>query len=222
MITVGVLCEGQTEENMVKEFLEPELLDAGICLVPTILETRKAAAGPSGKGGTSRWSKIEKDVRRLLKSTHWAAVTTLLDFYGLPADSPGMADRPAGPGRRSAEYVEQCLAAHIAHPRFIPHVVLHETETWVFAAAEQLGEWFGDQSLAGELKRQADKAGGPEEVNQGPDTAPSKRILRLCPAYNKTQDGPAAVADLGLPGLRAACPHFDAWIGNLLALTEPT
>ncbi|AVZ73466.1 hypothetical protein SLUN_16060 [Streptomyces lunaelactis] len=199
--------------------LAPELFEAGIILVPTILLTGTRAGGPSGRGGVSKWAKIEKDVRLRLGTTpHWAAVTTLLDYYGLPQDSPGMAERPAGSARRRVEYVEQQIAARIDHPRFLPYLVLHETETWVFAAAGQLGEWVEDGALAAELKRQADAAGGPECVNDGADTAPSKRLLGLYPAYNKTQDGPVSVADLGLAELRAACPHFDSWIGRLLAL----
>lgn len=219
MTTVGVLCEGQTEENMVKEFLGPELSAYGVYLVPTLLETKTAAGGPSYRGGVSKWSKIEKDLRRLLGSTHWAAVTTLLDYYALPQGSPGMADRKmTNVPRLRAEHVERRIAEHIDHPRFIPYLVLHETETWVFAAAEQLGELLEERSLAGELKRQADEKGGPEGVNEGPDTAPSKRLLRLYPEYNKTQDGPEAVAYLGLDALRQACPHFNAWITRLLAL----
>lgn len=221
MITVGVLCEGQTEENMVRDFLAPELFHAGIILVPTILLTGTTADGTSGRGGVSKWSKIEKDLRHRLSSTpHWAAVTMLIDYYGLPKDSPGMADRPNGSARQRAEHVEHWIAERIGHPRFIPYLVLHETETWVFAAAEQLADWYDDAALGGELKRQADAAGGPEDVNDGPDTAPSKRLLRLRPGYLKTQDGPVAVADLGLPALRSACPHFDTWIGKLLALTS--
>ncbi|MEV0094695.1 DUF4276 family protein [Streptomyces sp. NPDC050738] len=220
MITVGVLCEGQTEENMVRDFLAPELFGAGIILVPTILLTGARAGGPAGRGGVSKWAKIEKDLRlRLATTPHWAAVTTLLDYYGLPQDSPGMDDRPAGSARQRVEHVERRIAERIEHPRFLPYLVLHETETWVFAAAEQMGEWAEDAALAGELKRQADAAGGPEGVNDGADTAPSKRLLRAYPAYNKTQDGPVAVTDLGLVELRAACPHFDSWIGSLLALT---
>jgi hypothetical protein len=221
MTTVGVLCEGQTEENMVKDFLGPELSEYGIYLVPTLLETKTAAGGPSHRGGVSKWSKIEKDLRRLLGSTHWAAVTTLIDFYALPQSSPGMADRPmTGPRRQRVEHVEERIAEHIDHPRFIPYLILHETETWVFAAAEQLGELLEEDALAIELKRQADEKGGPEEVNDSPDTAPSKRLLRLYPEYNKTQDGPEAVTCLGLDALRRACPHFDGWITKLLALTE--
>ncbi|MGW1672787.1 DUF4276 family protein [Streptomyces sp. NPDC002324] len=222
MIIVGVLCEGQTEENMVREFLDPELRAYGISLVPTILQTKTSAGGPSGRGGVSKWSKIEKDLQNLLASTpHWAAVTTLLDYYGLPQGAPGMANRPMNlPPRQRVEHVEQRMAECLDHPRFLPYLVLHETETWVFAAAEQLGDLLEEKGLAGELKRLADSKGGPEGVNDSPDTAPSKRLLRLHPEYNKTQDGPEAVAYLGLEGLRQACPHFNGWIDKLLGLTN--
>jgi hypothetical protein len=220
MITVGVLCEGQTEENMVREFLGPELLQLGISLVPTILLTRTAAGGPTGRGGVSKWSKIEKDLRKRLNSSpHWAAVTTLLDYYGLPRDTPGMADRPATTARAKVEHVERRIAEHIGHPRFVPYLALHETEAWVFAAAEQLAYWTEDTALGQKVQGIAAALGGPEEVNESPETAPSKRLLKLCPAYNKTFHGPAAVTDLGLAELRAACPHFDSWIRKLLALT---
>lgn len=52
-----------------------------------------------------------------------------------------MADRPMSlPPRQRVEHVEQRMAEYLNHPRIIPYLVLHETETWVFAAAEQLGE----------------------------------------------------------------------------------
>jgi hypothetical protein len=62
------------------------------------------------------------------------------------------------------------------------------------------------------------KAGGPERVNDGRDSAPSKRLANYRGDYDKTGDGPLAVASLGLPKLRAQCPHLNAW----LALLERT
>ncbi|MDF4251134.1 DUF4276 family protein [Streptomyces sp. WMMB303] len=220
MRQVAVLCEGQTEEIMVREFLAPELFERDLWLEPVILKT-KTAAGGTGRGGVSRWAKIEKDLRLQLKSTHWAAVTTLLDYYGLPQDSPGMnADIPNKPARERVELIELRIAERLENHRFIPHLVLHETEAWTFAAAEQLGDLLGEPKLARDLTRVADTEGGPEEVNNGPETAPSKRLLKMYPPYNKTFHGPSSVLDLGLPALRDACPHFDAWVGKLISLAE--
>ncbi len=73
----------------------------------------------------------------------------------------------------------------------------------------------GVPKLAAVLTAQVTAAGGPELVNDSPQTAPSKRILDAYPAYRKTQDGPLAISGLGLDALRAACPHLDAWLWQL-------
>ncbi|MCU0798023.1 MAG: DUF4276 family protein, partial [Akkermansiaceae bacterium] len=60
----------------------------------------------------------------------------------------------------------------------------------------------------------------PEEINDGPHTAPSKRIIRHLPLYerSKVRVGAVAAAAIGLPTLRAKCPHFDHWITRLECL----
>lgn len=60
-------------------------------------------------------------------------------------------------------------------------------------------------------------AGGPEEVNDGVDTAPSKRLLKAYPRYLKSAYGPRVITDVGLPTIRAACPHADSWLTELEA-----
>jgi hypothetical protein len=60
-------------------------------------------------------------------------------------------------------------------------------------------------------------AGGPECVNDGPNTCPSKRIMHAWPRYTKTSDGPIVVSDFGLDAVRASCPHADAWLTRLIA-----
>jgi hypothetical protein len=109
------------------------------------------------------------------------------------------------------------MAAVIGDKRFVPNLVLHEAESWVFAAADQLGELYADSQLAMRLRRDVETARGPELINDGPSTAPSKRLMRYRPDYVKTLDGPIAIADLGLARLRACCPHLDAWITRLEA-----
>ena len=156
--------------------------------------------GPSHKGGVSTWAKIEKDLRLLLRDSSATHVTTMLDYYGLPSDSPGMSTRPSGTAYERVAHVEEQMYLAIGESRFVPHLVLHETETWVFAAARHLGELLGDGVLAEKLAQQVIDAGNPELINDGPATAPSKRLLAAYPAYNKTQDGPLAIAELGLCG----------------------
>ncbi len=105
------------------------------------------------------------------------------------------------------------LATSIPDRRFLPNLVLHELETWVFAAAEQVGYLL--PGLTEQLLADVRTVGGPEFINDGAETAPSKRLMNYCPQYSKTNDGPLAIADLGIGELRKQCPHLDAWLDTL-------
>ena len=58
----------------------------------------------------------------------------------------------------------------------------------------------------------------PELINGDPETAPSKRIKREIPTYVKTTSGLNVTKRIGLPKLRAKCPHFGAWLDKLESL----
>jgi hypothetical protein len=58
---------------------------------------------------------------------------------------------------------------------------------------------------------------GPELVNDGADTAPSKRIMSAYPRYTKTIDGPLVIGEVGLDVVRSSCPHADDWLRELEA-----
>ena len=61
----------------------------------------------------------------------------------------------------------------------------------------------------------------PELIDDGKSTAPSKRIIKEIPAYEKRKSsvGPLVTARIGLLRLRQACPHFDEWLKKLEALS---
>ena len=67
------------------------------------------------------------------------------------------------------------------------------------------------------LRREIARAGGPERIDHGPSTAPSKRLLRADPDYLKTVTGPLLVAEAGLSAVLARCPTFAAWWEDLLS-----
>jgi hypothetical protein len=210
-----LLVEGQTEESVVNNVLEPYLAARGWAVSVSLVKTKRPAAGPAHKGGVTRWAKLEVDIRLLLRDSSLDVLTTLFDYYAFPEDSPGMSTRPVGTPYERVEHVESALALAIGDRRFLPHVVLHELETWVFAAADQLGSFRAEPGLAARLRQDNATAGGPELVNDEPKTAPSKRLAAYCSGYTKTFDGPLAIADLGIDQLRAQCPHFDQWLMKL-------
>jgi hypothetical protein len=57
----------------------------------------------------------------------------------------------------------------------------------------------------------------PEHVNDGADTAPSKRLERWSgKAYDKVGAGLEIARLIGIDSMRSACPHFDQWVCWLL------
>lgn len=219
MKRVLILVEGQTEETFVREVLAPHLLLLGVALTPRIVVTKYVKEGGSFKGGVPQYALVQGDLRRLLGDTGATCVTSLLDYYGLPKDFPGLATRPPGNCYTRVEHVERAFAKDIAHPRFLPYLALHEFEAMLFADPGRCSISFSPDEIA---KLQAIRAGvqSPEEINEHPDTAPSKRVLSIAPGYQKTLYGPLAVMDIGLPAIRAACPHFAQWLSKLEALAS--
>ncbi|RVU45924.1 DUF4276 family protein [Lujinxingia sediminis] len=76
-----------------------------------------------------------------------------------------------------------------------------------------------DQSqLAGAFHDIRDAFATPEDINDSPQTAPSKRLAVHYPPYDKVLHGSIAALDIGLPVIRDACPLFDGWLSTLEAL----
>jgi hypothetical protein len=206
-----ILCEGQTEETVAREVISPYFQQAHILVTSSIHKTKRPAGGPSHKGGLSTWGKIASEVHLLLRDSSITVLTTLFDYYGLPCDVPGMATRPTGSPYDRVIHVEMAMAKAIGDPRFVPHLVLHEIEAWVLVGHDALGQLTGDSALARAAKAIVSNARGAELVNDGTDTAPSKRILGIYPRYRKTSDGPLVISDIGIDTIRKACPHADNW-----------
>src|SRR2546423_13361295 len=103
---VLILVEGQTEERFIKDVLAPSFYERQVFLFPTLLVTKRVKDGANFKGGVTNYGKFKADVRRLLQNSGGALVTTLLDYYGLPGDFPGMGTRPKGSPLLRVTHVE--------------------------------------------------------------------------------------------------------------------
>lgn len=56
-----------------------------------------------------------------------------------------------------------------------------------------------------------------EHINDGPTTAPSKRIIGIIKEYEgrKTSAGPDIAEFIGLAAIRKKCAHFNEWLAKL-------
>jgi hypothetical protein len=58
----------------------------------------------------------------------------------------------------------------------------------------------------------------PEEIDDGEETAPSKRLLKLYKSYEKPTDGSLIAKRIGLDVIRNECRHFNEWMVYLEGL----
>ena len=212
MSRVLVFVEGQTEETFVRDLLVPYFSRLGIYLTPILAQT-----SPGHKGGIVSYGKVKHQLTRLCRQDQGAYVTTMMDYYGLPNDFPGL-DGHVPDAHEQVMRLEQALQQDIDAPNFIPNLMLHEFEALLFSAPEKFAEWLDDQALLAPMAAIRAAFATPEHINNSPQTAPSKRILTLVPHYKKTVDGPLIAEDIGLDAIRTQCPHFNNWIERLLAL----
>jgi trehalose-6-phosphate synthase len=55
----------------------------------------------------------------------------------------------------------------------------------------------------------------PEDINDNPETAPSKRIIHYFPVYQKVFQGIIAAKRIGIELMRKECSHFNSWLEHL-------
>jgi hypothetical protein len=213
MRNVLISVEGQTEETFVAEVLRPHFTGLGLFLIPILVKTRHLPGRPADRGGYLTYPKVKRELLSLLGDTSAVAVTTMYDFYKLPDSFPGHSSLPEGNGCQRVQHLEMHLREDIDDPRFRPYLQLHEFEALLFVDIQKTTEWLlGDDQQINRLHRIGQAFSTPEEIDEGEQTAPSKRLKRIFPTYEKEADGPLIALDIGLSPLREACRHFDEWI----------
>jgi hypothetical protein len=218
MSKVLILVEGQTEEAFVKQLLSPHLVAQAIFPIVTIATTRRRPDRKDFKGGIVSYGKVKIDLRPLLYDTSAVLVTTMMDFYGLPSDFPGIANCPSGSCQERLGHLESEFARDINHQKFLLYLALHEFEALLFTSPAHIAAHFPSQSRLLQLESIKSQFASPEEIDDDPATAPSKRIRGLYPEYQKRADGPIIAQKIGLELIRQECPHFNDWLTKLEAL----
>lgn len=205
-----LLVEGQTEETFVRELLAPHFSQYFLSVTPIIVRT-----SPGHKGGVTNYGKVQTQVKRLCKQEPNAVISTIIDLYGLPSDFPGRrleAYRSIAEGEQKAIFLEKHFADDIDQSNFIPYFMLHEFEALLFVKPDEFGDWTDSPKVVDGLTAISQRYKTPEHINDGLQSAPSKRILALMPAYKKTIHGPLIALAIGLDALRRGCPHFNNWL----------
>jgi hypothetical protein len=181
----------------------------------------------SRRGGVRAWSSVRVDILNHLRSDRECLATTMVDFYALPQTGakawPGRAAAAPLSFARKAPTVEAELCADIGAEmgvgfdtsRFLPYVIMHEFEGLLFSDCAGFARGIGHDELATQFQAIRSQFATPEEINDSPVTAPSKRVEALVPGYEKPLHGTLAALEIGLDAIRHQCPLFHAWLGYL-------
>lgn len=165
-VRVGISVEGSTENEFVNRVLRGHLEERGVYVFPVTVTTKLNISGPNYRGGNVTVHRATSEITKLLPNFDY--VTTLYDFYGFK-------------GRQQGETPDELcdrIAGMLQNPAsFIPYIQMHEFEALLFSDPAVIGSFASsdvDQNqleiLVSDAVRQC---GGPENVNDSPNTAPS-------------------------------------------------
>ena len=222
MVKVLILVEGQTEEAFVKNLLAVHLRKHGVAVIPIIVATKRLLTGDKKRGGYVPYPRLRAEILRLLNDSSAACVTTMLDYYGLAPEFPGRAEPVGNTTLEKVASVEQAYAADIDNQRFVPYLAMHEFEAMLFTVPTEIANSFGQPSLQTSLQTIRAAFKTPEDINDHEETAPSKRLGKLFPGYNKRFYGELIAERIGIERIRGECAHFAAWLAKLESLGMPT
>ena len=170
------------------------------------------------------YGRAKRDMQRWLNEDRTAYVTTMFDLYRLPNDFPNRnaAVQAVDPVRK-AEIIEAGIFTDVGERRLVPYIQVHEFEALLFCDP-QIADGVLSQPPAVSRLRELEEIRHafptPEHINDGTETAPSKRICLLYANYRKPIFGPLVTQRTGIVELRRNCPHFNGWIAKLEALGE--
>lgn len=100
--------------------------------------------------------------------------------------------------------------------KFIPHLQLHEFETLLFCDINAFSNLYEPKDIdISQLKNAIKQFKFPEDINNSVETAPSKRLQKAIPSYDKVVDGNCIAMEVGINKMLAQCPHFREWIKRL-------
>jgi len=213
-----IIGEGQTEQAFCHDILRPYFSAKDIYIQnPTIKKS---------KGGIIDWKDLKKEIGYYLHSDTSAAVTLLIDYYGIHQKHafPGW-DESLRIGNKNdrMDFLEQAMLYEIEDRyriRFIPYIQLHEFEGLLFSDQQVFDDNFEDNEFAdyNYLEETFAQFDNPEMVNDGKTTAPSKRLDRIIIGYQKPIHGSLLANEIGLARMREKCHRFNGWIEKLQAI----
>ena len=207
------IVEGRSEERFINKLLIPYLsakeeLQGVPMHAQRLVTNRKKLI----RGGNVGFGKFANDVRNVAASGD-VLVTTMIDFFRLPADFPGYTTDSL-----KVDMIEKAiredLSADVAPDIFLPYIQRHEFETLLFSNMDGFAAMDMDERALAQLESIEQEYTNPEDINGGAETAPSKRLGHIF-NYEKAADSFAILSAIPIDTIRAKCPRFNRWVAQL-------
>ena len=209
-----ILVEGLTEEKFVKDIVYPYFQSKGLYCIPKIATTKMVKNGPNFKGGIVSYEKTKKDIMFLLEDTN-AIVTTMIDYYGFSNLVPFRDSIKGNNCFERVKFTEVLFKKDINSDRFIPYLQLHEFEAMTFVSPKEIANTMVEISKEKQVFEIKSHFNSPEEINDNPETIPSRRLKNIFKSYQKTLHGPLITKRIGIEAIRKECKHFNDWLEKL-------
>jgi hypothetical protein len=203
------IVEGDTEIILVQNLIVPYLINLGFSNemhAQTIIMNRKQHK----KGGVTGYPKFRNEVSRTLAQSN-VIIRSIIDFFRLPADFPSHTFDST-----RIHQIESAIHDDFDNnPDFLPYIQRHELEALMFSGREGFVLVIDDEEKLAQIDQILENYPNPEDINNDPDTAPSKRLIRIF-GYDKTGDGELIFDMLGIDNMLQKCPRFTEWMKKLV------
>lgn len=223
MKRIHCIVEGQTERTVFTNILAPYIFSKTGSYIS--FSTLKCTGG-----GITNYSKLFVELRNHLRDKE-KVLTTFFDYYGILEShhfpnyqeaKQKQSDSTKGVQLLEQGMIEDLKSKGIEVNNFIPYIQLHEFEALLFSSVEGFS-LFNNPSIEADIRNVVAHYENPENINDSPQTAPSKRIIAIFEKqglrYEKIIDGNNIATRIGIETLMERCPRFRNWVQLLIAKT---
>jgi len=217
MKRVLLIVEGHTEQQFVKKILQPFLNAKGLYSVDCFKIKHS-------RGGLNKYKHLKTDIMNCIFQTD-IVISTLIDFYALPSDFPGYeyAKKAITNKVDRVTFIENSIRDDLENekrqefPNFVPYIQLHEFEALIFSSDVWVSSLFTKEELdVPKINNIFSAHPNPEDINDSPMTAPSKRLAVHIKGYEKVIDGIMILETIGIEIIMEKCPRFRGWVNTLI------
>lgn len=205
------IVEGDSEVIFIENVIIRHLYEMGFqnpMSAQTIITNRKQFK----KGGVINYQYLKNDITNVLAQGN-VIITTFIDFFKLPTNFPDYTD-----DSNKIHRIEDGIKNDFNNnPNVIPYIQRHEFESLLFSDISGFEFVIDDQDELSKIEEIREEYQNPEDINNSPETAPSKRLKKIFD-YDKVSDAELMLEEIALETILEKCPRFANWFKQIVTI----